>query len=111
MRIALTHAFCWPEVRRGAERFIPALGAALARRGHDVVHFSSAWEPGTEALDGVEIVQLRRRFEDVHRHEADFGRRLLPHLVAGRFDAVHSLGATTRWRRSVRHGCGAGGAP
>lgn len=92
VRIALTHAFCWPEVRRGAERFVPGLGAALVRRGHDVTHFSAAWEPGTETVEGVRIIRLRRRFEDLYRHEAHFGRRVLPHLVRGRFDVVHSLG-------------------
>jgi phosphatidyl-myo-inositol alpha-mannosyltransferase len=92
MRIALTHAFCWPEVRRGAERFIPALGAALARRGHEVTHFSSAQQGGTEVVDGVKTVRFRRIFKDDYRHEADFGRRLLPRLALGRFDAVHSMG-------------------
>ena len=92
MRIALTHAFCWPEVRRGAERFIPALGAALARRGHEVVQLSAAWDHGRESADVVTDIRLRRRFEDQYRHEADFGRRLLPRLLLGRFDAVHSLG-------------------
>jgi glycosyltransferase involved in cell wall biosynthesis len=92
VRIALTHAYCWPEVRRGAERFLPALGAALARRGHQVVHFSAAWEPGEETVDGVRTVRMRRRLENAYRHEADFGRRLLPRLLLGRFDAVHSLG-------------------
>jgi phosphatidyl-myo-inositol alpha-mannosyltransferase len=37
-------------------------------------------------------VKLRRRFRGPVHHEADFGRRLLPRLVAERFDAVHSLG-------------------
>ncbi len=92
MRIALTHAFCWPEVRRGAERFIPSLAAALARRGHEVVHFSSAWEPARSREDGVTHVKLRRILRDQVRHEADFGRRILPRLAVGRFDAVHSLG-------------------
>jgi phosphatidyl-myo-inositol alpha-mannosyltransferase len=92
VRIALTHAFCWPEVRRGAERFLPELAAALARRGHDVVHFSAAREPGRERVRGVETVRLRRVFAAQYRHEADFGLRLLPRLAAGRFDAVHSLG-------------------
>jgi phosphatidyl-myo-inositol alpha-mannosyltransferase len=92
VRIAITHAFCWPEVRRGAERFVPALGAALARRGHDVVHYSSAWSPGHSVEDGVETVRLRRRFRSDYRHEADFGVRLLPRLARERFDAVHSLG-------------------
>lgn len=92
MRIALTHAYCWPEVRRGAERFLPSLGAALARRGHDVTHFSSAWESGRETVDGVTTVRLPRRVEEQYGHEADFSRRLLGHLTRGRFDAVHSLG-------------------
>jgi glycosyltransferase involved in cell wall biosynthesis len=92
VRIALTHAFCWPEVRRGAERFMPALGAALVRRGHEVVHYSSAWDAGNDIVDGVETVRLRRILRDDSRHEADFGRRLFPRLVLGRFDAVHSMG-------------------
>jgi len=91
VRIALTHAYCWPEVRRGGERFIPSLGAALVRRGHEVVHYSSAWKPGTEVVEGVHTVRIRRRFDDQYRHEADFGRRLLPRLTRQRFDAVHSL--------------------
>jgi glycosyltransferase involved in cell wall biosynthesis len=92
VRIALTHAFCWPEVRRGAERFVPELGAALARRGHEVVHYSAAWKPSREFRDGVETVRLRRVFKDGYRHEADFGRRVLPRLARSRCDAVHSLG-------------------
>jgi glycosyltransferase involved in cell wall biosynthesis len=92
LRIALTHAFCWPEVRRGAERFVPSLGAALERRGHKVVHFSAAWTPSHGVENGVETVRLRRIFKDDYLHEADFGRRLLGHLLAGRFDAIHSLG-------------------
>jgi glycosyltransferase involved in cell wall biosynthesis len=92
MRIALTHAECWPESRRGAERFIPELGAALVRRGHDVVHFSSAWKPGESVERGVRTIRLRRRFERPYRHEADFAARLLPRLARSRLDAVHSLG-------------------
>ena len=92
LRIALTHAFCWPEVRRGAERFVPALGAALVRRGHEVLHYSAAWKPAHTDEDGVETIRLRRLFRHDYRHEADFGRRLLPRLALGHFDAVHSLG-------------------
>jgi glycosyltransferase involved in cell wall biosynthesis len=92
VRIAFTHAYCWPEVRRGAERFTQALGAALRRRGHEVVILSAAWMPQQAVLDGVSTVRLRRLFEHPDRHEADFGRRVLPRLVRDRFDAVHSLG-------------------
>jgi phosphatidyl-myo-inositol alpha-mannosyltransferase len=92
VRIALTNSTCWPEVRRGAERFIPELGAALIRRGHEVVHFSSAWDPGQSIERGLRTIRLRRRFDRPYRHEADFALRLLPRLARGRFDAVHSLG-------------------
>lgn len=92
MRIALTHAFCWPEVRRGGERFVPELGAALRRRGHDVVHYSAAWKPSQAGAGGAETVCMRRVFKDDFHHEADFGRRLLAHLLRSRFDAVHSMG-------------------
>jgi glycosyltransferase involved in cell wall biosynthesis len=92
LRIALTHAFSWPEVRRGAERFVPALGAALARRGHEVMHFSSGWSPEESFEDGVHTVRMRRRSEDAYRHEAHFGRWLLRQLARRDLDAVHSLG-------------------
>ena len=110
VRIALTHSLCWPEVRRGAERFIPELGAALVRRGHDVVHFSAAWQAGEAVERGVRTVRVPRRFEGQYRHDADFGFRLLPRLLMSRFDAVHSLGrydalaavASARLRRDGR---------
>jgi glycosyltransferase involved in cell wall biosynthesis len=92
VRIAFTHAYCWPEVRRGAERFTQELGAALCRRGHEVVILSAAWKPGKTVLDGVTTIRLRRFFRHPDRHEADCRRRLFPRLVRGRFDAVHSLG-------------------
>ena len=62
------------------------------RRGHEVVHFSAAWQPGESIERGVRVVRLRRRFEHGYRHEADFGLRVLPRLVREHFDAVHSLG-------------------
>ncbi len=36
MRILLSHAYAWPEVRRGAERILHELSAGLHRAGHDV---------------------------------------------------------------------------
>ncbi|MBV8980186.1 MAG: glycosyltransferase family 4 protein [Acidimicrobiia bacterium] len=91
MRIALTHAYSWPEVRRGAERMIPEMARAFAQRGHDVTVLTSTWTPLTENRL-YKVVRIRRRHRDDARHETDFARRLFPHLVAGQFDAVHSLG-------------------
>lgn len=92
VRILFTHAFCWPEVRRGAERFTQSLGAALVRRGHDVSILSSGWEPTDDELDGVRTVRLRRLRHNDLAHEADFARRALPRLAAGRYHVVHSMG-------------------
>jgi phosphatidylinositol alpha-mannosyltransferase len=101
MRIAFTHAFCWPEVRRGAERFIQQLGAALARRGHEVTILSAGWDAVDDELDGVLTVRLQRRRQLDIAHEADFGRRVLPRLLAGRYDVVHSMGRRDA-RASIR---------
>ena len=40
--VALTHPYCWPYVRRGAERFMSELAAHLESSGQDVVTISSA---------------------------------------------------------------------
>ncbi len=92
VRVAMTHAFCWPEVRRGAERLVAELSRALARLGHDVTVLTSAFEPGTSSTSGVREVRLRRRHADVIRAEGAFGRRILPALLGGHFDVVHSYG-------------------
>lgn len=92
MRIAITHCFCWPEVRRGAERFIQQLGAAFAHRGHDVTILSAGWDAATDELDGVTTRRFPRRHEAMGDHEVDFARRLLPVLVREDYDVVHSLG-------------------
>lgn len=41
MRIAITHPYCWPHVRRGNERNIEELAIYLTSRGHDVVTVST----------------------------------------------------------------------
>jgi glycosyltransferase involved in cell wall biosynthesis len=92
VRIALTHAYSWPEVRRGAERFLPGLAGALARRGHEVVLYSAGREPGSEFRNGFRTIRVKRRVSHPNHHEELFGLALLPRLAAGRFDVVHSLG-------------------
>jgi len=57
-----------------------------------VTHLPAAWDSGREEVDGVSIVRLPRRHEDLYEHEAHFGRAVLPHLLKADFDAVHSLG-------------------
>jgi phosphatidylinositol alpha-mannosyltransferase len=94
LRIALTHAFCWPEVRRGGERYLHELAGALARRGHSVTIVAGARMPSLASRDGVRVVRIPRgRPEPALSAERRFGALVIPALAAGRFDVVHSLGA------------------
>ncbi len=91
VKVALTHPYSWPEVRRGAERIVVDTARALAARGHDVTIFTAGSHPGRERDRGVRVVTFRRVFRNPYRHERWFGWRVLPTLVAGRFDVVHSF--------------------
>lgn len=102
MRVALTHAYSWPEVRRGAERYLHEVSRALASRGHKVTVLTSAWEGARREVDqGVRVIRLPRRHEYEPQHEHDYGHQLLRPLFTHRFDAVHSLG-TADARASIR---------
>lgn len=91
MKIALTHPYSWPEVRRGAERIIRETARALADRGHSVTIFTSGSWGGTAMEDGVKVVRFRRVMRRDWMHEQWFGWRVLPHLATGRFDATHAF--------------------
>src|SRR5437763_16078905 len=88
VRIALTHAYSWPEVRRGAERMVPDLARALSGRGHDVTVITSKWRP--LAPQPWRVVRFARRHADESRHEASFGPPALARLVVRRYHAVPS---------------------
>ena len=91
VKIALTHPYSWPEVRRGAERIIRETARALAARGHHVTIFTSGSWGGTAVEDGIKVVRFRRLAPRDWMHERWFGWRVAPHLAAGRFDATHSF--------------------
>ena len=108
MKVAITHPYSWPEVRRGAERIMVETGRALAARGHEVTVFTAGGAPGRDRHGGITTVRYRRVFVTPQRHERWFGWRVFPDLVRGRFDAVHSLMphdaiAAIRARRMTRH--------
>src|SRR5207244_5414092 len=90
MKVAITHPYSWPEVRRGAERIMVETGRALAARGHEVTVFTAGGAPGRDRHGGITTVRYRRVFVTPQRHERWFGWRVFPDLVRGRFDAVHS---------------------
>lgn len=91
MKIALTHPYSWPEVRRGAERIIAETGRALQARGHQVTTFTAGSRASDRVEDGVRVVRFRRLWRRDWMHEQWFGWRVAPRLAAGRFDATHSF--------------------
>jgi phosphatidyl-myo-inositol alpha-mannosyltransferase len=57
-----------------------------------VTVLSSARRPGRSLEDGVDVIRLPSPRGTGLRQELRFGRKVLPPLLAGRFDVVHSLG-------------------
>jgi phosphatidylinositol alpha-mannosyltransferase len=122
MRVALTSVHCWPDVRRGGERYVHELAAALARAGHDVDILSTGSRAGRDTVLGVPVRRLPVRhapgaypdpWQDVSIERA-FGMQALAHLtapvLAGRYDVWHATSTgdgaaaavTGRLRRGLR---------
>lgn len=91
VRIALTHPYSWPEVRRGAERILVETARALAARGHEVTTYSAGRHGGRSIVEGVRAIRFRRVWQRPRQHEQWFGLRVAPHLAAGRYDATHAF--------------------
>lgn len=96
LRIALTHVYAWPEVRRGAERYVHELGAALVRAGHTVEIFSTAPQPSRDAVMGVPVRRLQRRWRlarwyGAEADQAAFGLQSLRLISCRRFDVWHAF--------------------
>ncbi|HWC35209.1 MAG TPA: glycosyltransferase family 4 protein [Mycobacteriales bacterium] len=112
MRIILTHLYCWPEVRRGAERYAHELAASLRRTGHDARLISSAPRPQRDLVLDVPVSRLRRRGYLRRYGEAglgaEFAARCTPRVVAARPDVWHALSpadaAAATLLRKVRPG-------
>lgn len=102
MRIVLTSAHCWPDVRRGGERYVHELAAALRRAGHDVRIVSTGSPPRRDVVLDVPVRRLRRRaapgrYPDPWSDlavETAFGAQSFASLaapaLAGRFDVWHA---------------------
>jgi phosphatidylinositol alpha-mannosyltransferase len=91
VKVAITHPYCWPEVRRGAERIIVEMARALSSRGHRVTVITSGWQPGRDHDNGFTLVRVRRIFNTPDRHERWFAGRAVPYLLLGGYDVVHSI--------------------
>lgn len=98
LRIALTHVYSWPEIRRGAERYLHELAAALSDAGHDAIILSTATRPHRDRVLGVEVRYLRRNERRLARWfgplaaEADFGAKAFFRLVGRSLDVWHAFG-------------------
>lgn len=111
MRIALLHPTYWPEVRRGSERLAHDLGAALAKRGHDVTLLTSHDAPPMEALeDGIHVIRHRRPPRPPGAHLYEDHLETVPatawRLVRGEFDLAHALLPVEGWAASRARGLG-----
>jgi len=109
VRIALVHPYSFPEVLRGAERYLDDLSRYLAGQGHKVTIITGAPRGSadntetarrSDARDGV-MVERRRRFGGgpagrfgVTEVET-FGASVLGVLARLRPDVVHALTPTT----------------
>jgi len=111
LRIALTHLYAWPEVRRGGERYLHELAGALAAAGHRVTILTSSPTPHRTRILDVDVRYVRRtrsRIADrifpplppessdgapVHvSDEVVFGAKAFARLGIAKLDVWHALG-------------------
>jgi glycosyltransferase involved in cell wall biosynthesis len=96
MRIAITHAYGWPEVRRGAERYVHELAAGLSRAGHQVELVIAAETAGRDQVLGVPVQRVKRQWHLQSRYGAvadqvEFGAQAFRRLAARRIDVWHAV--------------------
>jgi phosphatidyl-myo-inositol alpha-mannosyltransferase len=102
----LSHAYCWPEVRRGGERYLHELGAALARAGHSVRILSTGPAAGHISVQGVPVTRLRTRSLAPGRfgpqaEEVAFGAQSALWMAPRKVDVWHALGGPDAAAASV----------
>lgn len=102
MRIALLQPCYWPEVRRGTERVVHDLGAALAARGHEVTLITShAGGREWSSEDGMRVLRTRRppNFPPMRWYEdhLDSLPAAMLALLRGRFDVAHAFHPAYAW--------------
>jgi glycosyltransferase involved in cell wall biosynthesis len=95
--ILLTNPFCWPFVRRGAERFLHDLTKYLAGRGHRVIALSSG--PGREErlhADGALLIRKAQPGQPLLSYagigpETIFALQCLPVMAERQLDVIVCL--------------------
>lgn len=108
LKIAITHPYSWPEVRRGAERIIMDMATSLGRLGHAVTVLTAGSTSADEDRDGYRLRRFRAPFGSAGRRSRWFAARIVPSLIMGRYDVVLSMmpfdaAAAVRTRRLGGH--------
>ena len=100
MKIAVTNPYCWPEVRRGAERFLEDLATFFFTSGHDVTIVSTRSDAQQDDADNyddkVERVLFRRpqRAFQIGRYVTPlhrFGLQCFSFFRRQHFDLIYCL--------------------
>ena len=96
MRVLLTHVYGWPEVRRGAERYLHELAAGLRRAGHEPRIVVTAPTPVRDTALGVPVRRVKRRLGLTKRYgefadQVAFGVQTFPMGLLGRLDVWHAM--------------------
>lgn len=96
MRVAVVHPYPWPEVRRGAERYLDDLSGYLAGTGHEVTIVTGTHGVPSRTVDttGVACQRLSHisRGGRLNLGEVEtFGVRALQALLRLRPDVVHAF--------------------
>ena len=95
LRIVLSHVSAWPEVRRGAERYLHELGGALHQLGHDVRVITSGPSAARTTVLGVPVTVVGRGELDpllraTGGQQARFAARALADVLPRGADVWHA---------------------
>ena len=93
LSVVLSHVVAWPEVTRGAERYVHELGAALQQRGHRVRILTTSERTRRDDVLGVPVRGFRRgpltgRLRA--RTQARFGLQCLADVLPRDVDVWHA---------------------
>ncbi|MDX6315651.1 MAG: phosphatidyl-myo-inositol dimannoside synthase [Streptomyces sp.] len=93
LTVVLSHVVAWPEVTRGAERYVHELGSALQARGHTVRILTTSEQPRRDEVLGVPLRGFARgplsgRIRA--RAQARFGVQCLAQVLPRQVDVWHA---------------------
>jgi glycosyltransferase involved in cell wall biosynthesis len=93
LRIVLSHVVAWPEVTRGAERYVHELAAALSARGHGVRILTTTEHRSRQEVLGVPVRGFARGPLPARlraRTQARFGLQCLLDVLSHGVDVWHA---------------------